>query len=127
MIQWGEEMRYEDPGYFCHLAIQQQVSHRDHYPVWLISDARRPTDLEYFRMRYCTMAVRIWASEPARRTRGWEFTEGVDDVDSECALDGITDWDMLIENDEDKGKLENQLKALLSRIRDIVSEGLKQE
>lgn len=34
-----------------------------------------------------------------RKQRGWVFEEGVDDVSSECDLDGVTQWDLIIEND----------------------------
>ena len=119
MIQWGEEMRCRDPGYFCRLAVEQ-VTNLHQFPVWLISDSRRPTDLDYFRSRYHTLTVRICASEETRRNRGWEYTEGVDDVESECALDRITQWDILLENDANSRVFETQLTALISKINDII-------
>ncbi len=39
-------------------------------PVWCISDARRPTDLEYFSRRYRVLTVRVDAPEPVRAQRG---------------------------------------------------------
>jgi phosphomevalonate kinase len=119
MIKWGEEMRCKDPGYFCRLAIEQVMNYQQ-FPVWLISDARRPTDLKYFQSKYHTLTVRIHASEETRRSRGWVYTEGVDDVESECALDGFSNWDFLVENDGNGKAFETHLTALISRINNIM-------
>uniref|UniRef100_A0A1X7T081 Phosphomevalonate kinase n=1 Tax=Amphimedon queenslandica TaxID=400682 RepID=A0A1X7T081_AMPQE len=72
MIQWGERKRESDPGYFCHLATEEQDK-----PVWLVSDCRRPSDVEYFKSHYstgpapfpaysCCVLVRVSASD-----EGW--------------------------------------------------------
>ena len=45
MIRWGEEKRNADPGYFCRLISQGPGSEK---PVWIVSDARRKTDIDYF-------------------------------------------------------------------------------
>lgn len=45
--------------------------------------------------RYPTLSVRVEASNATRGARGWVFTKGVDDVESECALDG-REWDFVI-------------------------------
>lgn len=47
MIRWGEERRNKEPGYFCKLSMLQSTGADK--PVWIISDARRRTDLNYFR------------------------------------------------------------------------------
>merc|ERR1711879_924461 len=92
MIRWGEERRNQDPSFFCRLATQVKEAE---LPLWVISDARRTTDLDYFRTHYPkqTVAVRIEADEPTRINRGFSFTPGVDDADSECGLDCNKDWD----------------------------------
>ncbi|XP_062508546.1 phosphomevalonate kinase-like isoform X2 [Corticium candelabrum] len=126
MIQWGEEMRRIDSGYFCLLAIQQ-VSDYDRYPVWLISDGRRPSDLIYFQTRYPTVTIRICASEATRMSRGWVYTVGVDDVESECALDGIAQWDFIVHNDADKEQLESHFEPLLCKIRGHIANGIRWE
>lgn len=84
MIVWGEEMRTKDPGYFCRLATREADK-----PVWLVCDARRKTDVDYFKSHYGgrTITVRVEASEAVRVGRGWVFTAGVDDAESECGLD----------------------------------------
>lgn len=63
---------------------------------------RRETDLQFFRDNYpdrVIRTVRIVASESARSERGFVYTAGVDDAESECGLDHIPDWDYVIRND----------------------------
>jgi phosphomevalonate kinase len=57
--------------------------------VWIISDCRRQTDVKYFLEKYQGLAktVRITASDQARSSRGWKFTEGIDDMETECGVD----------------------------------------
>ena len=97
MIAWGEEMRAKEPGYFCRLATREAYK-----PVWLICDARRTTDMDYFKSHYgeCTITVRVVASEAVRVGRGWVFTTGVDDAESECGLDDYS-CDVIITNNGD--------------------------
>jgi phosphomevalonate kinase len=74
MIQWGEERRNQDPSYFCSLATQGEKR-----LVWVISDARRKTDMEYFKTKFGekVTTVRVLASLETRQKRGWSFTEGI--------------------------------------------------
>ncbi len=109
MILWGEEQRERDPGYFCQLATAEAVK-----PVWLVCDARRPTDMEYFITRYTCLTVRVVASEAVRRARGWVVTPGVDDAPSECALDGYP-CDVTVSNEGDSRALEGQLDLIRRR------------
>ncbi len=75
MITWGEERRNRDPGYFCRLICRGPSSQ---FPVWVVSDARRRTDVEYFLEHYSEqlITVRVEALEETRRERGWIFTKG---------------------------------------------------
>ncbi|XP_039623772.1 phosphomevalonate kinase [Polypterus senegalus] len=113
MIRWGEERRTADPGYFCR-PIVQGVSQ----PVWIVSDARRKSDIDWFRSHYeeQTVIVRVVASEKTRRQRGWQFTEGVDDAQSECGLDDGVNFDWVITNDGQDLELEAQVLSLLAFI-----------
>ncbi|TKS82785.1 Phosphomevalonate kinase [Collichthys lucidus] len=43
MILWGETRRRQDPGFFCRL-----VTRGAWQPVWVVSDARRLSDLQWF-------------------------------------------------------------------------------
>ncbi|XP_023598338.1 phosphomevalonate kinase isoform X2 [Trichechus manatus latirostris] len=84
-------------------------------PVWLVSDTRRVSDIQWFREAYGASAqtVRVVASEQSRQQRGWVFTTGVDDAESECGLDNFGDFDWVIENHGDEQCLEEQLGSLI--------------
>ncbi|XP_054567976.1 phosphomevalonate kinase isoform X2 [Eptesicus fuscus] len=114
MILWGEARRQADPGFFCRKVVEG-VSQ----PVWLVSDTRRVSDIQWFREAYgaVTQTVRVVASEQSRQQRGWVFTPGVDDGESECGLDNFGDFDWVIENDGDGQRLEEQLENLLEFVR----------
>ncbi|KAM5256458.1 phosphomevalonate kinase [Ctenodactylus gundi] len=114
MIRWGEEKRQADPGFFCRKVVDG-VSQ----PVWLVSDTRRVSDIWWFQEAYgaLTQTVRVVASEPSRQQRGWVFTPGVDDAESECGLDNCGDFDWVIENHGDADRLEEQLGNLLEFVR----------
>ena len=114
MIKWGEEGRMQDAGYFCRRATEGASK-----PVWVISDARRPSDMEYLCTQFQCVTVRVTASEEVRRCRGWIFTSGVDDAASECALDTFS-CNVVIGNNEDEevlmgGLEEEEVDAIMSR------------
>lgn len=118
MIGWGEEKRNADSYYFCRLAVEMILAENCGEnlslpkPVWIISDARRKTDVRYFKESYDNVvSVRINASEETRRSRGWVFTPGVDDAESECGLDNEI-FDVVIQNDGDEQQLEKNLNYL---------------
>ncbi|XP_066508670.1 phosphomevalonate kinase-like [Hoplias malabaricus] len=111
MIQWGESKRQQDPGFFCRLAIRNASQ-----PVWIVSDCRRMSDLQWFWREYpqqC-VSVRVEASEGTRAQRGWRFTAGVDDAESECGLDQGVSFDWTVINDGDDALLEGQVERLVS-------------
>eukprot|EP01134_Creolimax_fragrantissima_P003207 CFRG3207T1 len=103
MIAWGEAKRNADSGYFCKLVEEEAILSGS--KVWIITDARRPTDIEYFLQHYKTLVVRVQAPLSVRERRGWTFNAGVDDAPSECALDdaGIK-FDVIIDNDDSSSK-----------------------
>ncbi|OBS83132.1 hypothetical protein A6R68_22910 [Neotoma lepida] len=107
MIRWGEEKRRADPGFFCREIVEG-----------LVSDTRRVSDIQWFQEAYgaVTQTVRVVASEQSRQQRGWVFTPGVDDAESECGLDNFGDFDWVIENHGDEQCLEDQLGNLLECI-----------
>ncbi|XP_055534274.1 phosphomevalonate kinase [Wyeomyia smithii] len=98
MIEWSDQKRREDAGFFCRQACA--AVDRD---ICIVSDVRRKTDLHFFRETYGERAktVRIVASERTRNDRGFTFQEGVDDVQSECDLDDVTSWDLVVHNETD--------------------------
>ena len=110
MIRWGESIRDQDPAYFCSLACKKADR-----PFWLVSDCRRPSDIDYFTTRYKCVVVRVCAGEGVRRERGWSFTHGVDDAPSECALDDYP-CHVTIQNDGQSDALADDLQSLKHRI-----------
>nr|XP_044613655.1 phosphomevalonate kinase isoform X6 [Equus asinus] len=87
-------------------------------PVWLVSDTRRVSDIQWFQEAYGAMmqTVRVVALEQSRQQRGWVFTPGVDDAESECGLDNFGGFDWVIENHGDEQRLEEQLENLIEFI-----------
>lgn len=99
MLKWSEEVRRNDPNVFLRAAIADSQAER--FAVWILVDARRTCDLSFFRSFPCRLVtVRITATDETRVRRGWNWTAGVDDVESECGLDGVTEWDVVIQNDD---------------------------
>ena len=72
------------------------------------------SDLEFFRNSYkdCVTTIRIVTSESVRKQRGYNFTAGVDDAESECGLDQVSDWDLIIHNDGDESILKSDVQSL---------------
>lgn len=96
MIKWGESRRSSDAGFFARQVMAQALKKANSAPVLVVSDARRLTDLEFFTQHESIVSgvtklilVRVYATESSREARGWVFTPGIDDAQSECALDGV--------------------------------------
>lgn len=121
MIVWGVNKRAADPGYFARLACADATK-----PVLIISDARRSTDVDFFlthpQWGNITKTVRIVSSDEARAKRGWKFTPGVDDVDSETGLDEYGNWDFMIRNNGDMDEFHQDLNMLLAEVGAVVQE-----
>ncbi|XP_019872485.1 phosphomevalonate kinase [Aethina tumida] len=96
MINWSDEVREKEPGYFCKIATQEAPSKK----IWIVSDIRRKTDIKWFKETYSDKikAVRISADQDVREKRGWVYQDGVDNVKSECDLDDWNDWDLKMTN-----------------------------
>ena len=115
MIKWGEQKRNEDPSYFCCLATSGTDAEK---PVWIISDARRKTDIAYFQVKFSDRAklVRVIATDDVREKRGYVFTPGIDDAESECGLDTGVEWDFVIDNCGDDDKLNKDIQNIMQVI-----------
>nr|CAG4643566.1 EOG090X0FYC [Ilyocryptus agilis] len=113
MITWGEEKRREDPSFFCLSAIE--MTRGNEHPVWIVADMRRLSDLQFFQDNYPgrVTSVRIRAADQVRAQRGFQFVSGIDDAESECGLDLVTDWDLIVQNDGDATQLEDALRRLI--------------
>jgi phosphomevalonate kinase len=86
-------------------------------------DCRHKRDYFWFKDNYADRIkrVRITADQSVRVERGWKFTEGVDDGPSECDLDDITDWDLVVLNNGDDSKTSNTNNGISTSL-DIVTE-----
>lgn len=115
MIRWSEEMRKTDPN--CFLKLDIEKSGAKDYPVWILTDARRKCDVNFFLeeekfRRTKVVKVRIKAPDAIRASRGWVFTRGVDDAESECGLDDFDEWDLVIENNRTKAEIVKDLEPI---------------
>ncbi|RVE63250.1 hypothetical protein OJAV_G00163910 [Oryzias javanicus] len=92
-------------------------------PVWVVSDARRPSDLQWFRSEFPqrTFSVRVQCSNETRQKRGWSFTPGVDDAESECGLDEGVHFDWVIFNEAAAPTLDDQLRPILELARNAAA------
>ena len=54
------------------------LSSAEEKPVWIVSDARRKTDIRWFLENYGEICktININSSESVRQKRGWIFTPG---------------------------------------------------
>ncbi|XP_014235774.1 phosphomevalonate kinase [Trichogramma pretiosum] len=114
MAKWGEHMRNKDYGYFCRAAIQ--MYNASNKSIWIVSDARRKSDLKWFR-EYCHSAcrtIRVSCSDETRAQRGYVFTRGIDDAETECDLDDVLDWDLEVKNDN------LNIEYIIKKIEDIL-------
>ncbi|KAL1285571.1 Phosphomevalonate kinase [Trichinella pseudospiralis] len=124
MVKWGEAVRNQDPEYFCRQAVEDVEERSQDVTdgvMWIICDCRRPTDLAYFKRYYGSLSdcflckLRIEASESIRKQRGWTFCTGVDDAETECALDAGVEWDFIIENNEENDVI-SRIEQLATRV-----------
>nr|CDS33709.1 phosphomevalonate kinase [Hymenolepis microstoma] len=105
MVRWGEVERRKDPTIFCRKALEYLMQDSPFKPTYLIiADCRRPSDLTFFssfNTEIPLLHLRISASPTTRRSRGWIFFRGIDDAETECALDD-TPFDILVINESER-------------------------
>ncbi|EZA53270.1 hypothetical protein DMN91_005291 [Ooceraea biroi] len=116
MVKWSENLRKKDYGYFCRAAIDMYNAWDK--PVWIISDVRRKTDIKWFLENFGDVCktIHIFCPEEVRQKRGWIYTPGIDDSETECDLDDVSSWDVLLENDDD-----SDIETILQRLLDLIS------
>lgn len=119
MIKWGEAERAKNPSVFCWAVSKEAVSSGK--PVWILSDARRPTDVEFFgeyaeKNDASFFSIRVSADVQTRESRGWKFTKGVDDVDSECALDEYKRWSHSFENSSSSSNVLSKIDEFCNEV-----------
>uniref|UniRef100_A0A8C4R8Z7 Phosphomevalonate kinase n=1 Tax=Eptatretus burgeri TaxID=7764 RepID=A0A8C4R8Z7_EPTBU len=115
MVHWGEMQRKQDPGCFCRIAI---ANADPSCLIWLVSDTRRMSDMVWLRDHFGDVieTVRVTAMEATRKSRGWKFTAGIDDAESECGLDTVVSWDWIIANDSSPVDLDRIIDPLVDHI-----------
>ncbi|VDM23768.1 unnamed protein product, partial [Hydatigera taeniaeformis] len=105
MVRWGEALRRKDPTVFCRKSLEYLIKDSFFKPAFVIvADCRRPTDLEYFsslNRDFPLLHLRVSASPVTRRARGWIYTSGIDDAETECALDKAP-FDVLVVNESQR-------------------------
>ncbi|GJQ69061.1 hypothetical protein Trydic_g6225 [Trypoxylus dichotomus] len=113
MIIWSDEVRKKDPGYFCQITCSKATCP----DVWIVSDIRRKTDIQWFRSNYGDKikTIKIFATQDIRTARGWVYTDGVDNVTSECDLDDWNKWDLVV-NNNDEESLKDSIEKILNLI-----------
>ncbi|XP_020289757.1 probable phosphomevalonate kinase [Pseudomyrmex gracilis] len=116
MVKWGEDMRKKDYGYFCRAAIDMYNAREK--AVWIVSDARRKTDIKWFKENFgdACKTIRIVCPDEIRKKRGWVYIPGIDDSETECDLDDVTVWDILINNDDN-----NDIEVIFQQLLDLIS------
>lgn len=114
MINWSDEMRAQDYGYFCQRACQDAADK----PIWIVSDIRRKNDIRWFKETYGDLvrSIRISADLTTRQQRGFIFKPSIDNLASECDLDDYDDWNLIIDNSEGKQTLDEQLGLILGLV-----------
>ena len=87
MIEWSESVRNKDAGFFCRAALK--MAEAEKFPVWIVPDCRRKSDFQFFESAFPSKCwrLRVKADDKSRVERGFLFTQGVDDAESECGLD----------------------------------------
>lgn len=120
MVEWSENIRKTDPNFFLRLAIDE--SNARSKSIWILSDARRLCDIEYFKtseefQNTTILSIRICASIETRVERGWAFTPGIDDKETECGLDSYRDWNYVIDNDGSDEELIQKLEPIIELIK----------
>lgn len=82
-ISWSDSIRAVDPSYFCRKTIEaidyENLDTKGTFILWIVTDARRKTDLEYFKSTYPgkIRTIRVVADEAVRIQRNWVFCPGL--------------------------------------------------
>lgn len=88
--------------------------------ILVVTDCRRPSDVDYFKCHQevnCRpiLLLRVDSSLAAREQRGFQFKVGIDDADTECALDRFQLWHDQIANNGDNECLQRVLSNIANK------------
>ncbi len=114
MMKWGEEKYREDPTRFCRMMMEEKDQLCLTYPIWIISDVRYYTEIEFFKKYFDdrVLLVRIEASNDTREKRGWNFQVDIDD----SQLDINIQWSFIFSNNE-----ENDFNEQMNNLMKIIN------
>jgi phosphomevalonate kinase len=106
------------------LTTRKQLHHPEgrRREIVLVSDCRRPTDIDFFRHHFPghVLCIRLKCPIEVRQQRGFVHREGIDDAQSECALDNFTNWDFFVCNDGQRD-LDNELARIVEYLKSTYS------
>ncbi|KAI0988437.1 hypothetical protein GJ496_002831 [Pomphorhynchus laevis] len=124
MVAYGENIRNKDSEYFCRKVVEEAETKS--HPIWLLTDARRKSDLKFFSqlMKHRLVTIRIFCDDTCRSRRRWKLDPIIDFSETECNLDDVN-FDWYIENDDSKKSLFNINEELTNLLRnDLYKIGL---
>lgn len=105
LIAIGQRRREQDPNYWLKQVINISGPK-------IISDIRLKQEYDYFKTMGALM-IRLDADRQIRKQRGTLVAE---DDPTECELDDIQDWDMILTNNDSLDVLRQQVHELISRL-----------
>jgi phosphomevalonate kinase len=91
------------------------------HSIWIVSDCRRKSDVVFFKNNFPSSVckhVRVETPDAVRADRGFVFTAGIDDAETECGFDDVAPdyFDFQVINDSVK-KDDELLRDLLLDVR----------
>ena len=107
LIDLGNWGRSQSPDYWIQKIIEQKGN-------IVVTDVRIKHEYEVFK-KAGAISIRINANRELRELRGGKLV-GEDDV-TEVDLDNITDWNYIIDNNNDYESLKTQMLGIINKIR----------
>ena len=106
LIDLGNWGRAQDPDYWLKKIVEQEGN-------IMVTDVRVPHEYEVFK-NAGAIAIRVEATRETRAARG----ELVGETDvTEVGLDGISDWDYVIDNNSDYETLKKKVSSLIEELK----------
>uniref|UniRef100_A0A1I7X1L8 Phosphomevalonate kinase n=1 Tax=Heterorhabditis bacteriophora TaxID=37862 RepID=A0A1I7X1L8_HETBA len=107
---------------YCSVKLKSILSAHLNVSICAISNGLK---LEYARIhgwasyRYITLTIRVESNQKQRESRGFTFVNGIDDGDSECALDKWI-FDIVVTNDGNEMDLEKELAHVAEVVKKLL-------
>ena len=107
LIKLGNWGREQDPDYWLKKILEQDGN-------IIVTDVRVPHEYEIFKQAGA-IAIRVEASRELRKARGGDLV-GENDI-TEVGLDHITDWDFVIDNNNDYVFLKKEVLGIIDKLK----------